>query len=284
MDGFTGLEQELYDRGMGHIADELQLASERPWYRNEAVPVVEEGAGLAGLDPTGAPAAPALVEPAAPAPAEPAWTGPSREEWQATQQVMQFLGEALRETPAEPAPAGPAAPGLPELDVYNPDSVKAHYDAVLEQRLEAMFSERLGAYQPVLDGVAEERGARLLEEGFTALEQPADKGGLGEKFDHQRAGILYGAFMSANPNLDPQIALRAAAEYRIADEKALRESGRTAYIEGLRTVENAPAAPPPAGGAAVPVTVIDGRAPDRYEKLANDWLARRSTPAAGVVG
>jgi len=91
---------------------------------------VDSGETLARAD---VPADPA-VEEAAPVeetPAEEPWSL-TRDEWDATQYALQQIAQSFT---APVAPAAPAEAGAPELDPFDPESVKAYQDWREEQLL-----------------------------------------------------------------------------------------------------------------------------------------------------
>lgn len=188
-----------------------------------------------------------------------AWGGPSQEDWgRITQYVEQTspllgqLGEILYEEPQQQEP--------PEFNPDNPEQW-------MQQRLEAMFQERFGAFEPVLGQFAEQQGEKIARETLAGLE-----GEVG-KFDHDEAILRAKVFMSEG--LEPRQALREAATQQFKRESALRQSAVEDYKRSLTEAANAPVVPGAVAGAPAVDAPVVPTGTDRYTKAVSGFFERR---------
>jgi hypothetical protein len=195
-------------------------------------------------------------------PAEEAWQGPSQQEWEQTQGYLQqtapFLNE-LQSLLAEPDPYQQPQEQQ-QFDPGNPD-------AYLEQRLEQMWQERFGAYEPVLGQIAEREGEQMAR---STLDRLASEHG---EFDRDLA--LTAAQVYVDPErggMSPADALNAAAQFARQTEERIRADERAKYTTQLGNAANAPTDIHAPGAAVEAPGVPTGR--DRYEQAVANFTSR----------
>lgn len=213
------------------------------------------GTAPAGGDGTvaAAPDPPAAATPEGEATAQ-SWTGPSQEEWQQTQQVLQQVGQGL-----------PFLSELQQLLAEDPAQQQSYQQidpnadpqAYMDARLEQMFNERFGAFEPVLGQIAEREGEQAAR---NELDRLASEGG-----DFNRDIALVVAQQRVD-QMGPQQALAAGAEFARNLQKQIGDQAVEAYKQSIAAAASAPTDVSAPGAATDLPATPTGR--DRYEEAA----------------
>lgn len=199
-----------------------------------------------------------------PTPVTPAWTGPSQEEWQRTQDFLGAAGPILQELYEKAQPAPDPTVEQP-FDPFDPASVKAYID----QTAQARASEMLAPYEPILGMVAQDRGETMAREAIESFREE-----VGD-FDEDAALLVGSALM--NPNTNPDVALRQAAEWARDFEAGIRADEREKYKAEIGQIAQAPNESPTGGLTTVPVPKVPTGA-RRYHEVVERVLAE-ATPS-----
>lgn len=213
------------------------------------------GTAPAGGDIAATPDPPAAATPESDPTTLPAsWTGPSQEEWQQTQRVLQEVGQGLPFlSELQQLLAEDPSQGYQQL----PPDPAADPQAYMDARLEQMFNERFGAFEPVLGQIAEREGEAAAR---NELDRLASEGG-----DFNRDLALLVAQQRVE-QLGPQQALAAGAEYARSVQKQIGESAVEAYKQSIAAAATAPTDVSAPGAATDLPATPTGR--DRYEEAA----------------
>ena len=223
--------------------------------------------------PPPAPVAPAPAPPASPPPAS--WA-PSREEWEQTQAFQSAVMTALMEDDQPDPAVGPP----PQIDLSTPEKVVALIEEKAAEKAQALMSERLGPYMPVLDKQMAEEGKALVHAELTKIAKgDPDRGveGVGE-FDLDMAGKLAQSFHATG--IPPEQAILLAARETYAYEARIRQAALTAERGQMQNRLEAGREPAPGGAVHESAPAREGE--DRYQRIAREWEEKRKTAGSPV--
>lgn len=224
----------------------------------DAVPV-DGGGNALEAEPVVA----AVPDPVAPAPAA-GWMPSGPEELQNI--IFQTFEELLQQPTVTPD----AAPQLPEYDVFNPESVRAHATAGLQE----MFEREIGPLRELMGTFAEERGR---VEATKALDAVA--GEIGE-FNRDQA-VSQAAWL-VSQGVNPRQAIRQAAEATRQFEQQIRTQAIAEHVAAQTAMHDPANAEPPGGGSSASEIAEVHTGAGRYKQTLKDSLARHglaSTPS-----
>lgn len=228
----------------------------------------EAAADATPVDGGGVPLEPEPVVQAVPEPVPPAqpagWMPSGPEELQSI--IFQTFEELL----AQPTVTPEAAPQLPEYNVFDPDSVRAHATAGLQE----MFEREIGPLRELLGTFAEERGR---VEATKALDAVA-----GEIGEFNRDQAVREAAWLVSQGVNPRQAIRQAAESTRQFEEKIRSEAIAAHV-AAQTAMHDPANLEPSGGGSSATEIATVRTgPGRYKQTLKDSMERHgltSTPS-----
>lgn len=204
---------------------------------------------------------PAVETPAAPEGAE-QWVGPTQEEWQQAQQFQAAATPILQQI-ANNMGLGQqqqqqAAPTAPELDPFDPNSVKAYIDHGIK--------EGTKNYEGMLRLVEAQQGEALARQELDRLHAE-----VGE-FDDDTALMIAAGLL--DQGVQPNQALGQAGQMLRTHEEKIRAAERERHGIALQTHNEAPRE----AAASTGIAQEESRVPvgkDRYESAVNNFLASR---------
>lgn len=194
---------------------------------------------------------------------------------------IEGLLSQLAQGPQPGAAPAPAAEALPEFDAFDPDSVRAHMQAMLREALGPVME----SFAPIQDFTAqqmEQRATELAREHLTAL---AEKHG---PFD-VGVGTMIAESLVLNRGFDDAQAFETAAKHLAGYEARIRAEAREqaiaehrASLDGLaHETLNGQIAPGGGGGGAATRVEETPTGPDRYSSVLERWRQGRAARAPG---
>lgn len=201
----------------------------------------------------------------------------SRDEWEATQRYLAQTAPLMEQVAAQLQQAQQAQwqaqqqaqqPQLPqEFDPFDPESVRSYIQAHIEAGVQNGVQSAISPYEGMLAGVAQSQGEAQARAAMDSLREE-----LGE-FDTDTA------FMYASGVIDqvgdPTQALRFGAQQAKAFEDKIRADERERYKREMEELSQAPRQTPAGGTTADQVDAIPTGL-DKYEQIAQRWLARQN--------
>lgn len=203
-----------------------------------------------------------VVEPVAEeTPPEPEWAGPSREEWQAAQQFQEAAGPVLHQIAVnmgliQPQQQASQQQPAPELDPWDPNSVKGYIDYQVQSRT--------ADYDNMLRLVEAQQGEQLARQELDRLHTQ-----YGE-FDGDTALVIASGLL--DQGVAPHQALDQAAQLLRDHEAKVRADERQRHGVTLQNINEAPKE----GSGNTGIAQETERVPmgkDRYEQAVERYLA-----------
>lgn len=237
----------------------------------------EDGGGADDSEPIDQPEA-AVETPEVTPEETPPWAL-NEQDWQQTVQylqqtapILQAVAQYLPQLQQQANPA-PAAEEAPEIDPFDPASVRAYIQHEIQAGIQSGLTDQLGPYEGMLGMVASEQGEALARRELETI-----KSDIGE-FDHDTAFLIAAGAIEGGQ--DPAVALRHAATYSRDWEKRIRDDERTRYQTELKTLGGAPGEVPIGSAAGTEVQPVP-TGPRRYHEAVERVLARQNP--TNVVG
>lgn len=193
---------------------------------------------------------------------------PSREEFeqltkfqQAATPILSQLSEILSD-PEVQRYEQPTAEA-PEIDPFDPESLKTYFSYAIEQKLQ----ETMAPFEGILGMVAAEKGEALAREELGRIQEQ-----VGD-FDRDAAFLIGSGLIERGVN--PQQALTQAAEFTNSFEKRIRESERAKVLEELKELGGSPQEIAPQGTASATEIEKIPTGPNRYQEAVERVLRSR---------